>query len=188
MPLTTLERVKQYRNVTTTEHDAELTRLITAVDGYVAQYCDRVLEQTTLTEYYSPPAGETQLRLRQWPVAVVLALYDDPTRTYDPASLIPVTSYAVDPSGLLTLLDRTWSGGPQSVRVEYVAGYANGSPDRALLEQAAIELVWLAHTQGDQALLGVRGRRLGDGSLEQLELGWPSTARAILDRYRRLEV
>lgn len=188
MAITSLAAVKAYRNVTTTEHDTELARLIPAVEQYLVAYCGRQLERTTVTEDYTPAAGQRVLRLRQYPVASVTAVYDDPTRQWGTDTLVPASAYVVEAAtGLLTLTDRTFRGGPGAVRVVYTAGYAPGSPELAALEQAAIELIWLARLKGDQALLGLRSRAIADGRIETYATAWPAEVRDVLDRYRRVD-
>jgi hypothetical protein len=187
MSLTTLAVCKAYRGITGTEHDAELSRLILAVDGFVRQYCGRVLEPATLIEYYSPEPGATRLVLREWPVQSVVSVSEDPQMTFPPTATLDASTYGVDGlSGVIALKPgRTFRGGLNSVRVEYVAGYPDGSSERSALQQAATELVWLAHEKGDSALLGLQSRSIGDGRVDTLNLDWPGGVREILDSFRR---
>jgi hypothetical protein len=83
-------------------------------------------------------------------------------------------------------LDGTsFNEGINNIRIVYTAGYAATATERALLEQAAVELVWLARDKGDKALLGVRSRSIADGRVDTLDMDWPAGVREILDQFRR---
>jgi hypothetical protein len=187
MSLTSLSAVKHYKGVTATDHDSELLRLIGAVDAFVARYCGRVLESTTLTEYQSGEDGQTRLFLREYPVTAITSIHDDPRRTYGAETQLSTNDYVLtDPqAGIVDLDGTSFRAGRNNIRVVYTAGYAATAPERALLEQAAIELVWLARDKGEKALLGVRSRSIADGRVETLDMDWPAGVREILDRFRR---
>lgn len=187
MSLTTLATVKAFKNLTGAEHDAELSRLILAVDGFVAAYCGRTLEQATVTEYHSTREGQASVCLRQPPVASLTSIHDDPDRVYGDGSLLdPATDYVLadTAAGVIRFDRHATPGGLRNLKVVYVGGYATGTPERALLEQAAVELVWLARQKGDQALLGLQSKSIGDGSVSTFEQDWPAGVKAILDHFR----
>ena len=183
MSLTTLANVKAFKNVTASDHDAELLRLIPAVDAFIASHCNRVLEQATVTEYYSGRSGQTTLRLRQYPVTSITSLHDDVERVYGADSLLAAGDYVLTDAkaGLVQLDGLTFEEGLNNIKIVYVGGFAVGSPERALLEQAAIELVWLARDKGDKALLGLQSRSIADGSVTTFDTDWPAGVKGILD-------
>ncbi len=188
MSLTSLASVKDFKNLSTIEHDAEILRLIPAVDGFIEAYCNRPLEQATVTEYHSTRAGQTTLRLKRYPVASITSLYDDVDRVYAAATLLAATDYVLDEeSGLVTLDGLTFQEGLKNIKVVYTAGYAAGSHERALLEQAAIELVWLARNKGDLALLGLQSRSIADGRVDTFNTDWPAGVKEILDQFRKVD-
>lgn len=188
MSLTTLATVKAFKNLSTSEHDAEILRLIPVVDQFIEAYCNVPLEQATVTEYHSTRAGQTTLRLKRYPVISITSLHDDLYRTYGSDTLIAATDYIVEEeSGLVILDGRTFPDGLKNVKVVYVAGYAAGSKPRALLEQAAIELLWLARNKGDLALLGLQSRSIADGRVDTFNTEWPAGVREILDRFRKVD-
>jgi len=187
MSLTTLANVKAFKNITATEHDTEILRLIPVVDGFIELYCNRTLEQATVTEYHSTRAGQTILRLKQYPVASITSLHDDPDRVYGADTLIAATDYVLDDekAGIVKLDGIAFEEGLKNVKVVYVGGFASGSKERALLEQAAIELLWLARNKGDQALLGLQSRSIADGRVDTFNTDWPAGVKTILDRFRK---
>jgi hypothetical protein len=189
MSLTTLATVKAFKNLTTSEHDAEILRLIPAVEQFIAHYCNRPLEQATVTEYHSARAGQTTLRLRRYPVTSITSLHDDVDRVYGADTLLAATEYVLTDSeaGIVQLDGATFDAGLNNVKVVYVAGYAAGSPQRALLEQAAVELLWLARDKGDKALLGLQSRSIADGRVDTFNTDWPAGVREILDAFRKVD-
>ena len=187
MSLTTLANLKAFKNLSASEHDAEITRLIPAVDAFVAQYCNRVLEQATVTEYQSGRAGQQTLRLKQYPVASITSLHDDPDRVYASDTLIAPADYVLTDAkaGIVQLDGLTFNAGLNNLRIIYLGGFASGSNERALLEQAAIELIWLARNKGDQALLGLQSRSIADGRVDTFNTDWPAGVKMILDGFRK---
>lgn len=186
MSLTTLAAVKAFKNieVSTTTHDAEIARLILTVDNFVAEYCGRTFEQNvTTTEYHSTTWGQRTLLLRRPPIASIASLYDDPTRVYAASSLMAATYYVIDDAnaGILRLDGASFGQGIQNVKITYSGGFATIPSS---LEQAAIELIWLARDKGDQALLGLKGKSIADGSVSYLDNQFPSGVRTTLDLYR----
>jgi hypothetical protein len=189
MSLTTLANVKAFKNITASEHDAELLRLISAVDGFIGGYCNCALEQATVTEYHSGRSGQTTLRLRQYPVASITSLHDDVARSYGAATLLSPSEYVLidATAGLVQLDGRTFQEGLNNIKAVYVGGFATGSIERKLLEQAAIELIWLARDKGDKALLGLQSRSIADGRIDTFQTDWPAGVRDILDRFRKVD-
>jgi hypothetical protein len=189
MSLTTLANVKAFKNVTASDHDAELLRLIPAVDAFISSYCNRVLESATVTEYHSGRSGQTTLRLRQYPVTAITSLHDDVDRVYGTATLLSASDYVLTDAkaGLVQLDGLTFNEGLNNLKVVYTGGYAAGSTERALLEQAAIELVWLARDKGDKALLGLQSRSIADGRVDTFHTDWPAGVQAILDGFKKVD-
>lgn len=189
MSFTTLATVKAFKNVTASEHDAELLRLIPAVDGFIASYCNRALEQATVTETHSGRSGQTTLRLRRYPVASITSMHDDVDRVYGAATLIEASDYVLTDAqaGLVQLDGLTFEEGLNNIRIVYVGGFAAGSTERTLLEQAAIELIWLARDKGDKALLGLQSRSIADGRVDTFNTDWPAGVKDILDAFRKVD-
>lgn len=189
MSLTTLATVKAFKNITASEHDAEILRLIPAVDQFVEQYCNRVIESATVTEYHSTRDGQTTLKLQRYPVASITSLHDDVDRVYGADTLLATSDYVLtDPkAGIVALDGVSFHEGLNNVQVVYVAGFAAGTKERALLEQAAIELIWLARDKGDKSLLGLQSRSIADGRVDTFNADWPAGVKEILDALRKLD-
>lgn len=183
MSLTTLSSVKAFKNITVSDHDNELTRLITTVDNFIDEYCRRTFELDTITEYHSTLRGQAALLLRRAPIISITSIHDDPLRAYGANTLLAASSYVIDDAnaGLVRLDGTSFGQGLQNIKVVYAGGFARIP---SILEQAAIELIWLARDKGDQALLGLRSKSIADGSTSYLDNQWPSGINAILDLYR----
>ncbi len=189
MSLTTLANVKAFKNITASEHDAEILRLIPAVDAFLEQYCNRVLEQATVTEYHSGRESQTVLRLKQYPVASITSIHDDVDRVYGADTLLAPADYVLEDAqaGLVRLDGVSFDEGIHNVKIVYVGGFAAASNERASLEQAAIELVWLARDKGDKALLGLQSRSIADGRVDTFNTDWPAGVKEILDGLRKVD-
>lgn len=186
MSLTTLANCKAFKNVTGTAHDAELARLILVVDEFCNAHCNRKLEQATVTEYHSARRGQTVLILRQPPVASITSIHDDTERVYGSETLIAAADYVLEDAdaGIVRFDGTSLQQGINNVKVVYPGGFAAGSSALKLLEQAAIELVWLTRDLGDKALLGVQAKQIADGSITTFQRSRLEAVREILDRYR----
>lgn len=183
MPLTTVSACKAFRGIAgdNQEHDAELARLIPAVQAFLEQECERTFEKATVTDYFHGDDWRDRVIVARPPIVSITNLWDDPARVY--ATPLAVTSYVIDDAeaGVIRLDGLTFSQGLRNIKVTYVGGYATIPTD---LEQAAIELVWAAREKGVNNLVGVRSRSVADGNVQYVNLGWGSLAQDILVKYR----
>lgn len=184
MPITTVANCKAFRGIQAdnTEHDAELERIIPAVQAFLEQECGRVFEQTTVTEYFDGDDWKGSLLVSRPPIASITNLWDDPSRAF--ATPMAASKYDIKDasSGHLRLLDGlTFSRGQKNIKLTYVGGYLKMPVD---LEQAAIEMVWAAREKGAHNLIGVRSRSVADGSVQFVNLDWGSpNLSAIVQKY-----
>jgi hypothetical protein len=189
MSLTTRANVKAFKNIATadTAHDAEIDRLIPVLGAFIARHCNRVIEQATVTEYHSTREGQTTLRLKQYPVASITSLYDDPDRVYGSDTLLATTDYVLEDgnAGLVRLAGIVFGAGINNVKAVYPGGFASGSDDLKIIEEAAIELIWLTRDLGDKALLGITSKSIADGSVTTFQRSRIDAVREILDNYRK---
>jgi hypothetical protein len=99
--------------------------------------------------------------------------------------LLDPTTYAIEDqqAGILAFVNPINTSGPNNIKVIYPGGFAVGSTALGLVEQAAIELIWLARDKGDQALIGLSSKSIGDSSIV-VRNDWPAGAQAVLDMFR----
>lgn len=188
MPITTVPACKAFRQIPTdnTEHDAELERIIPAVQSFIERECERKFEQATVTEFFSGCDWRDRLLVARPPINSVVNLWDDPLREYTTA--ISAANYVVpDPesedgrAGVLRLDHLTFLDGISNIKITYSGGFAVIPAD---LEQAAIEMVWAAREKGHHNLVGVRSRSIADGNVQYVNLAWGSLAEDIISQYR----
>lgn len=187
MPITTVPNCKAFRGIPgdNQEHDAELDRLIPAVQEWLERECERKFEQATVTEYYSGCHRRDLIVVARPPIITVTNLWDDPLRVY--ATPIPLVNYVVPAvgsedalAGILRLDHLTFLDGIQNIKITYSGGFETIPAD---LEQAAIELVWAAREKGLNNLVGVRSRSIADGNVQYVNLSWDSLAQGIISKY-----
>ena len=197
MPITTVAQCKAFRGVEAAnqEHDAELDRIIPAVQAFLEQECARVFDRSTVTEYYhgagswggcrsgASPAWRNTLLVKRPPIVSITNIWDDPARAYGSTTLLGAASYVIADAeaGLIILDGFCFQEGINNIKVTYVGGYASMPFD---LEQAAIEMVWAAREKGLHNLIGVRSRSVGDGNIQFVNLDWGSpNLTAIIQKY-----
>ena len=184
--LTTLMNAKAFKNITENTHDEELTRLIPVVQAFIESYCERTFEVATgLIDYLTTVPGQTTILLRRPPVVSITSIYDDPLRAYGASTLVAATDYVITnaEAGIVQFTRELSTGGINNLKVTYSGGYAATSQTLTLMEQAAIELMWLARDKGDQALIGLSSRSIADSSIV-VRNDWPAGVQAILDLHR----
>lgn len=183
MTLTTVPACKAFRGIPgdNQEHDAELARLIPAVQAFLERECERVFEQATVTEYFNGDDWRDRLIVARPPLISITNLWDDPARAY--TTPLAATSYVIDSAeaGIIRLDGVTFSKGLRNIKLTYSGGFATIPKD---LEEAAIELVWAAREKGVNNLVGVRSRSVADGSVQYVNLGWGSLVDDIVSQYR----
>lgn len=183
MAITTKAKCKDFRGIptATTEHDAELDRIIPAVQEFLERECERVFEKSTVTEYYSGLEWRDRLIVAQPPIVTITNIWDDLARSY--ATPLASSLYVIEDAnaGLIKLDGVTFQEGLRNIKITYEGGFTTIPED---LEQAAIELVWAAREKGLSNLVGVRSRSVADGNVQYVNLAWGSLAEDILRKYR----
>lgn len=182
---TTLAHVKAFKDITEDQHDAELTRLIPVVQAFMETYCERGFErQTGVTEYHTTTPGQTRVLLRRPPVESITTVHDDPERVYGASTLLAATEYVITntDAGIVTFTRSLSADRVSNLKVVYIGGYVASHDTLKLLEQAAIELVWLARDKGEHSLLGLSSKSVADASMV-FRNDWPAGVQTILDLY-----
>ena len=182
MALTTVAACKAFRGIPAADadHDAELDRLVGAVQAWLEVQCERKFEQATATEYYNGDEWRDRLIVARPPLSTITNIWDDPLRVY--GTPLASSLYVIDDAdaGLIRLDGCEFQCGVRNIKITYVGGFAETPID---LEQAAIEMVWAAREKGHHNLVGVRSRSVADGSVQYVNLDWDSIARGIVQQY-----
>lgn len=192
MPLTTIDKVKSYLQITTTTDDAFISDLITNVQSLVENYCDRnfdsqiyTMEQHTAMHKVFP---------FNYPIISVQAIRRS---GIDIANIdTQFTSYRIHPS-YIELLDYKyvtmgnkfmWANHEESyVEIDYTAGYTVIPGDLSL---AATKLVALEYKESRENRLGVESE--SEGAVKYIyskkDEGIPLQISSVLDKYSKVRV
>lgn len=185
LPLTTPARVKNHLRLSGDEHDAALVQHIAAISEAVEQYCRRPFARAQTSEIFDGP-GDDAVFLRRRPVHAITAVWDDPSRRFDPARALPETSCVLYPeTGVLKRVDGYFARGARTVRVDYDGGF--DEPPAALV-QAANVLVAHYFVRGQQGGDGLASESMGAYQVSYDAADWPASAKALLAEYRELSL
>lgn len=130
--------------INNTTYDALLTPLVSAVLSIWDELTGRTWAQAAFTEYYSAPAHQNMLLLRQHPVASspAVQMWDDPDWEWGSDTLVAAADYRVDEVTGIIYYNSNFHEGKQSIKVSYTAGYTDaGVPEwlkRILVRQVAV--------------------------------------------------
>ena len=181
--ITSVSACKSFRDIDgdNTEHDAELERLIVAVQQWLEGQCRRTFDLlSSVTEYHSGEKWRDRLIVARPPLATITNIWDDPLRVYGTA--LSSAYYVIEDAeaGIIRLDGIAFQSGIRNIKITYTGGFASIPTD---LEQAAIEMVWAGRMKGKDNLVGVRSRSIADGSSQFLNMDWDSIARGIVEKY-----
>lgn len=183
MSITTVPQCKAFRDIEgdNTEHDAELVRIIVAVQEWLEGQCGRTFSLLgTVIEYHSGEKWRDRLLISRPPLSTITNIWDDPLRVYGTA--LSSAYYVIEDaeSGIIRLDGYTFQSGIRNIKITYTGGFVSIPND---LEEAAIEMVWAAREKGKHNLVGVRSRSIADGNVQYMNLEWDSIARGIVQKY-----
>ena len=106
MPIDTLDNIKTHLAIATATDDTLLTKLQSAADAFVGDFCRRVFTGGSFTEDHA--GGSRVLFLRNYPVEGITSIHVDPDRAFGGSTLAdPATYYLHADRGLIEAL-----GGP----------------------------------------------------------------------------
>jgi hypothetical protein len=129
-----------------TQDDANLTRLMTALEGRFESHLNRLLARSVAeTEYLD--GGSEYLLLKRFPVESVTSVHVSADQTWDATTLWASDTYVVNNlrGRIIRNVARTaWSEGAQNIRVIYAGGYVAAGDIAAAGQYAAPEGLRLA--------------------------------------------
>lgn len=187
MPLTDLNRVKAYLNLSNTTDDIFIQDLIDGVQSQIENYCSRKFDVATYTENY-------QCKHKCFPkntplISVTSIVRDDNIITTDDYKIrgnwIEFTSdlkgYTM--AGSILYQNDYFS----NVDIVYTAGYENIPKD---LTMAATKLVIMEYKDSRENRLGIEVEREGDVqyTYSKKDVEMPLTISSVLDRYKQVSL
>lgn len=201
--------VKQYLGIASsnTTDDSLLDALLLRTTKMIQAYTGRDLLQTTYTDEKYDGDGEKDLHLYAYPLITLTSVYDSPDRTFGSEDLLVedtadvegdyviIRKGFVENPGIIRRVAGVWVKGDQNIKVTYVAGYADASIPKDLV-QAQID--WLSYIyRNKDARIGIDNYRLGQYSVTYRNntardaqgnvLGGvlpPDEVRMVLDNYK----
>lgn len=192
--LCSLAQLKEYLQVSSSEHDSFIEGLIEAVSARFMAYTGRKL---TARDYSPDPedenhdqdnailsgTGHRELLLPQYPVTALSTLLLD-GRAVTQAQTGYASGWVLDQAaGVVSLLSQVFPMGSHNVQITYRAGFETAPPD---LAQAAVEqsAVLFQESSVGHGRLGISARTLADGSVSYSQKTLLPQVAAVLDRYR----
>lgn len=194
--LTTVQRVKDRMQITASEHDVELARMINAVTDWIEKYCDRKFVLNTYTEKHSPNiSGSNIIFLRNYPaLAIDMVQYATGLPSNKQWTDYTDDEYELENDGEMGILHIYGSipKGTNTISVTYTAGYATdwdkaGDPVihplpadlTDLAERMTVKLFKRRNNDG-------RDSEGFDGGTITWEKQLPQVDMETLNRYRRI--
>jgi hypothetical protein len=160
----TLEQVKEYVDIKTTETDKDslINTLIASSQAFIEEYCNRKFEKSVETEYHE--GGSNKIFVKKYPIFASPApqIWDSWDRLYASTDLILATDYFIDYDKGIISFDYEVGGSPGAVKVVYTGGYKSYLIPLPV-SQACIELVARKLKEGPSGGLGVPSRALPGG-------------------------
>lgn len=169
-----------------TTKDALLSRLVSAASAFFLQRCSRsaLVGPVTVTETRDGHYGRRRIITLESPVSAVASLKIDGQNQQ--ASTSPLSpGYGFDSDGIF-LRGHSFAEGFSNIELTYTAGYAPGSPELAMIEQAVIELVgtkYRRRTHIDEVSRGIAGGGSETVTFSQKDV--PAEVQAVINKFSR---
>lgn len=176
--LTTLENLKEYLRIETTDDDTLLQKIITRTSDWIQKYCARNFIAQDYTEQYNGD-GTNTLLVKQYPVNSIASAYDDTSREFGADTAITVSELVIDDGGIIIFDTNRFSAGYKNVKITYNAGYATIPQD---LEEACLKLC------ASNYLLGQGAINVVEGVIVDKPKRLKTEAMETIDYYRRIDV
>lgn len=174
--MVTLEKVKQYGNVTEFESDTLLVRMIAAASAAIENYCSRVFASALYTEVRNG-TGNRSLSMIRFPITAVTGVRVNdqtiPLRTSATGNGYTFDEYSVRLSGY------RFDEGYGNVEITYTAGLPDVPAD---IELACCEVVMLRYKSRDR--MGVTSKSLAGETISFTNDDFPEYVTRVLNQYR----
>lgn len=181
-----LDFVKEYVGDAGVDVDVDelLCNLINNVSRSIDSYVGEVFYIAGYTEYFD---GDNTDRIipEHYPVNLITSLHSDEDRVFDATTLIDSTSYVIVNKIYVRLLaNEYFENGIQNIKLVYQAGPSSVPLD---LQQACAEIVaWKFKEGRGGGDLNVQSKTRTDSTTTYFGEAIPKSAKAVLDRYKRL--
>ncbi|MBV8061460.1 MAG: phage head-tail connector protein [Alphaproteobacteria bacterium] len=179
--LTSLANVKSWLNISSTDHDADLTRLISACSGFMQQWMNRTFAVSSYNEVRNGPGISTVMVTANYPLISVSSV------TIDGVS-IPVANgtfnsqgYTFDQRNIYLAGGYSFARGKANVLISYTAGYATLPLE---IEQACIETVGSRWRERDR--IGMASKALAGETTAFSLKDFPAQVITLMNNYKKV--
>lgn len=178
--LTTLDDVKTWCGVNTTDYDTLLTDLINSVSWQFNSFTNRKLKARDITAQYDGDGTNTMV-LPEYPVNSITSIHVDTDREFTDDT--KVTDFVFHENGLVTLDTNYFSKIVKANKIVYNAGYSIIPYDLQVACKDQIKWLFRRHRNNQE---GVQSESTLNGSTTITEAGEIlTTSLEILKRYRK---
>ena len=185
--LTTLNEIKDYLDITRSDDtwDTVLGALQDVAEKRIQQYCREEFTAQAYTEYHDG-RGLSKIVLLHRPVNSITSIHDDLDREYGDNELVDSDDYTFYPNtGIVVKDGGTFQDGTRNVKVIYNAGYTTIPAD---VEGAVWQLVAYYWNEMRAGADGIDNERIGDYTAKYEKMTMPQNVRALLMRYRSVQL
>ena len=179
--MTTLDKVKSYLGITSTDYDTILNELIDNYDKFIKHLIERSFNSTEYTEYYD--GGKKELYIKEYPIdsSATLTVYYNSHTQADPSwNEIDSSNYVVYYDEGIIRHYGTFPVGKRNIKIIYTGGYSIVPDD---LELLAKQLVAKAFEQ--RKAQGKTRESLGGAMIDWKAMFSPEQ-KIIIDKYKRV--
>ena len=186
--LETIEAVKEYMNLESSDTDGLIRAMLNAVSADCQnRFTKRALLQTVYTDELYDGDGSGTIMLREWPVTTIGSLnISNHVDGSTPLTYGIREDYVWYANGKIVLLGTATTDVPQSVKVTYTAGY-DGIENLPMELRLSIKMaVAFKYEEWDKKKLGVTSYTLADQSQVFLtDKVYPTHITDVWTHYRR---
>ncbi len=181
LSLVTLEEVKSSMNITDTNADEELGRLVKEMSREFSDAIDRDLEKKTHTQYFDGDVMTKKLFVNNYPIVSITSIKDDLDRTFGADSAIDTDEYSFYEDEGIIVLDTVLTPGQKNIQVVYVGGYDEIPSDAKNCVKMMVAREYLLNFTN---LNSKESSQVLEARLARLD----KRIKEIVDRYRRFKV
>ncbi len=194
--LTTVARAKSFLDITTSDEDTLIERLVNSATDFIEKYCGRRFKKTEYSNELYDGSGSTKLLLKQYPVDSASDFVLEKRNSIDNNdswSEIDSEDYFVHwDKGIIENVRDIFYKYPQHYRISYSAGYDYNNSDSFLSDVGAADLEYacwkLVSSLYDEIGTngGIQSESLGDYSVSYMKTTMADEElKSILDNYKK---
>lgn len=169
--LTTLEHLKTWLGITSTQDDALLTELIARCSALIERYLNRTVLDHSVHERRAGH-DKNSLLFQEYPVTTVDRVVVD-------GHVLASSDYYATATTLHRLGSGVFPAGQGNIELDYNAGYAEVPAD---IEQACLEIAALRYKERER--IGQQSKSLAGETVSFYLQALSPTAKAALNQYR----